>query len=144
MGYAVIKGEGWEDFVDAVVMDPGWAGVLLAREPGLLEARGPLGETPLLFLSIEFFGLGPIAWLLNRGANINATDQFGGTAISYALQIYQRPLADYLLARGASLEFSVLGHGTIVDMAKIEQAPDWKAYLISLAARAGKRKLNWG
>ncbi len=53
-----------------------------------------------------------------------------------ALLLYRRPLADYLLARGASLGFSNAAHGTIFDLAEMEESPDWKGYLTLLATRA--------
>jgi ankyrin repeat protein len=130
----MLTNQDYGDFVDAVVLDPGWADVLLARQPDLLEARNGLGETPLTFLSIAFFGLGAIAWLLNRGADINATDEFGGSALLYALTLYRRPLADYLIARGASLRFSYCMYRSVADLAEMEDSVDWKSYLNSLTA----------
>ena len=68
------------DFIDAVVQDQERAARLLGAHPELLNARWIHDETALHFLAIEGF-LDGVTFLAERGAAIDATNEFGDTAL---------------------------------------------------------------
>jgi ankyrin repeat protein/GNAT superfamily N-acetyltransferase len=75
---------------------------LLAAEPGLLEARVGVGETPLHYLAIED-QIDAVRFLHEHGADLEAPNEFGETALRMCLRLGNRGVADYLLDQGADV-----------------------------------------
>ena len=89
------------EFIDAVVRDPKKADVLLAERPSLLNARWIHDETVLHFLAIEGFAEG-VRFLASRGADVNAVNEFGDSALVDVAVIGIDDIADILLRHGAN------------------------------------------
>jgi ankyrin repeat protein len=89
-------------FEAAVVGDIARVRALVAREPGLVTARNPIGWTPLHFAG---FGgkLDAVKLLLERGAVLDAraTNVFRNTPLQTASLCGEREVIAYLLERGA-------------------------------------------
>ena len=90
----------YEQFVDAAVEDRDLARRMLEDDPGLLEARGPLQETPLHFLAIEGY-LEGVKFLLELGARPDPRNEFNNTPLMECSQLGNRELVDTLLSAGA-------------------------------------------
>ena len=88
------------EFIDAVVQDPGKADALLAEHPDLLNARWIHQETVLHFLAIEGFAEG-VKFLASRGADVNAVNEFGDSALVDAAGLGMDEIAGTLLRHGA-------------------------------------------
>jgi folate-dependent phosphoribosylglycinamide formyltransferase PurN len=72
---------------------------ILADVPGLLEFRGPESWTPLIVAAFNQQS-GVVRELIERGANVNATNHKGTTVLMYAkTAILNQPEADYALLR---------------------------------------------
>lgn len=80
--------------------DPEWTGYLLNKgaDPNLPAGRG--GDTPLIIASRLGFEQA-VEWLLGVGANVDATNKMGETALIAAVQQRQIPTVRRLLAAGA-------------------------------------------
>ena len=88
------------DFIDAVVEDPARAAALLSQWPELLNARWIHDETVLHFLAIEGFTEG-VAFLLRRGADVDAVNEFGDTPLVDVAGLGRTDIAAMLLEHGA-------------------------------------------
>jgi uncharacterized protein len=73
---------------------------LVGHDPDLLDARGSLSRTPLMFASREGH-VGVVRWLLDRGAAINAGDQQGLTAVWISCCYGRLPVIRLLMERSA-------------------------------------------
>lgn len=89
------------DLIDAAVDDPSRAERLLADHPDLIHARWIHDETPLHFLAIENYPAGA-RWLAEHGIDVNATNEFGDTALIDVLFVGNIEMAELLLALGAN------------------------------------------
>jgi ankyrin repeat protein len=89
------------EFIDAVVQDPKKADALLAEHPDLLNARWIHNETVLHFLAIEGFAEG-VTFLVARGADVNAVNAFGDSALVDVASLGIDAIADTLLRHGAN------------------------------------------
>ena len=89
------------DFIDAVVQDQERAARLLGAHPELLNARWIHDETALHFLAIEGF-LDGVTFLAERGAAIDATNEFGDTALIDVCVLQNAEMAAVLLRFGAN------------------------------------------
>lgn len=89
------------EFLDAVVQAPKKADDLLAEHPNLLDARWLHNETVLHFLAVEGFAEG-VKFLLSRGADVNAVNEFGDTALIDIAVLGNDEIADTLLQHGAN------------------------------------------
>jgi ankyrin repeat protein len=89
------------EFLDAVVQAPKKADDLLAEHPDLLNARWIHNETVLHFLAIEGFAEG-VMFLSSRGAEVNAVNEFGDTALVDVAALGNDAIADTLLRHGAN------------------------------------------
>ena len=89
------------DFIDAAVRDPGRAETLLRAHPELLNARWIHDETVLHFLAIEGFASG-VAFLLEHGADVDAVNEFGDSALIDVVSLGEVAIARLLLAHGAN------------------------------------------
>jgi ankyrin repeat protein len=89
------------EFIDAVVQNPAKADAMLAEHPELLNARWMHEETVLHFLAIEGFTEG-VRFLAVRGADVNALNEFGDTALVDVAVVGSTEIADILLSHGAN------------------------------------------
>jgi ankyrin repeat protein len=89
------------EFIDAVVRDPARAEAMLNERPELLNARWIHDETVLHFLAIEGFTEG-VRFLAVRGADVNAVNEFGDTALVDIAGLGLTEIADVLLTHGAN------------------------------------------
>lgn len=96
---------------------------LLDAEPGLLNARTGLGETPLHYLAVENH-MEAIKALVEKGANVNTLNDFGGSPLSEAAGLGYVGLVKYLLSVGAKL-----------------QLPEQKESVLHAAVRSGSTEL---
>src|SRR5437867_2441755 len=90
-----------DEFVDAVVEAPNKADALLREHPNLLNARWIHNETVLHFLAIEGFAEG-VRFLASRGADVNAVNEFGDSALIDVAVLGNDEIADALLRHGAN------------------------------------------
>jgi ankyrin repeat protein len=72
----------------------------LERDPKLLNARGPGGATPFMFAAL-YADAATFTALLDRGADINAHDDAGATALMWAISDPEK--ARILIERGADV-----------------------------------------
>lgn len=89
------------EFIDAVVSDRARADALLARHPALLNARWIHDETVLHFLAVEGFTDG-VRFLAERGADVNAVNEFGDAPLIDAAMLGNTEIAEVLLRHGAN------------------------------------------
>ena len=88
------------EFIDAVVRDPVKADAMLAERPELLNARWIHDDTILHFVAIGGFADG-VRFLALRGADVNAVNEFGDSALIDVAGLGLAEIADVLLAHGA-------------------------------------------
>ena len=88
-------------FLDAAVRDQDRARQMFERHPDLLNARWILGETALHFLAVEDYVDGA-RFLARCGAAIDATNDFGDTALIDIAALGNDAVAEVLLVRGES------------------------------------------
>jgi ankyrin repeat protein len=89
------------EFIDAVVDDPPRADAMLVEHPELLNARWIHDETVLHFLAIEGFAEA-VRFLAARGADVNAVNEFGDTALVEIAGLGLTEIAEILLSHGAN------------------------------------------
>lgn len=91
----------WNEFVIACCESQSKADYLLRGHPELLEARtGHTGETPLHYLAVESC-LEAVAFLVERGADVNTQDSCGHTPLLDAASLDHGDMVRFLLAHGA-------------------------------------------
>ena len=88
------------DFMVALVEHPSQADAMLQEYPQLLNARWMHDETALHFLAIEGF-VNAVRFLAERGADVNAINEFGDTALVDIAGLGRTDIADVLLSHGA-------------------------------------------
>jgi uncharacterized protein len=89
------------EFIDAAVRDQERASKLLTVHPDLLDARWLHGETVLHFLAVEGFADG-VTFLAARGADVNAVNEFGDSALIDVAVLGFSDIAETLLRHGAN------------------------------------------
>lgn len=97
---------------------------LLEAEPGLINTRTGLGETPLHYLAVEDHIEAIKALVERKGANVNTLNDFGGSPLSEAAGLGYVNLVKYLLSVGAKL-----------------QLPEQKESVLHAAVRSGSTEL---
>lgn len=97
---ADMKPSDFHDFVALVEHDKTRAAERLAEEERLLHARSSVGETALHYLAIEN-DIASVQWLLARGADINTTNEFGGTPLMDAAKCGYIEMCRFLVEQGA-------------------------------------------
>ena len=103
-------------FRNVVHANPQEAERLLREDPSLLSIRNAVGETVLHWFVIED-QLPAVEWLLQRGADLNTRDHFGGTPLISAVQLGYGDMVRFLLARGADPRVKDEDGGTALSVA---------------------------
>jgi ankyrin repeat protein len=124
------------DFIDAAVRDHDLATRLLAKHPELLNARWLHDETVLHFLASEGFGHA-VTWLAQQGADVDAVNKFGDTALIDTVFLGIESIAGTLLQYGANPNVSSRTRGTPLQEA-VQRGHDGIVALL-LAAGADAR-----
>ena len=88
-------------FIDACVQDHAAARRMLAKHSQLLNARWLHNETALHFLAVEGFTKG-VKFLAERGADVNAPNEFGDVALIDVAQLGNSEIAAVLVQHGAN------------------------------------------
>jgi hypothetical protein len=86
--------------VDAAVEDPALAKPLVEADPTILDLRTGLGETALHFLAVENYA-GGVQVLIDLGANVNVTNEFGATPVEEARIAGANEAVEVLVRAGA-------------------------------------------
>jgi ankyrin repeat protein len=95
-------GDIWEA---AKVGDVGEVERLLGQDPGLLDAGGQHGMTPLMFAS-RGGHVRVVRWLVDKGAAINEHYRDGRTALWFACFQGRAPVVRWLVEKGADASIS--------------------------------------
>jgi ankyrin repeat protein len=88
-------------FIDAAVDNHAVARAMLRAQPALLEAPWLHRETPLHFLAVENY-LEGVRFLAEVGANVNATNRWGDSALIDVATLGNLEMARLLLSKGAN------------------------------------------
>jgi ankyrin repeat protein len=123
-----------QQFIDAAVRDHSHARHLLELHPELLEARFLLGETVLHFLAVENFVEG-VRFLAEAGAGVDATNEFGDTALIDVAVLGNDVVAEVLLQFGANPNAQSDTKDNVLDAAVRSS----NARLVDLLLTAGAR-----
>jgi ankyrin repeat protein len=124
------------EFIDAAVKDRVRADQLLSAHPNLIHARWIHDETVLHFLAIEGF-TEAVRFLAERGADVNAVNEFGDTALSDVVYIGMTDAAEVLLYHGADPNVSSRTRDCMLDRAV--RSGDTRLVALLLAAGADGR-----
>ena len=89
------------EFIDAAVRDHKRASQLLSAHPDLISARWIHGETALHFLAVEGF-LDGVNFLAERGADVNAVNEFGDAPLIDVAVLGYTSIAVVLVRHGAN------------------------------------------
>lgn len=110
----------------------------LARDPGLVNARGRLGKTPLHYAVT--YGLDTaLEVLLAHGADINAQDDTGLTPLHVAVMLNRRRAARFLLDHQADLHTTDHFGDTPLHTAALFGQADMAACLLEAGAASDAR-----
>lgn len=90
-----------EELIDSSVNDRPRARALLNQHPELRDARYLHGETALHFIAVEGFGEA-LEFLAEEGFDLEATNEFGNTALVEAVVIGNERIVATLLRHGAN------------------------------------------
>lgn len=119
--------------------DIGAVSRMLERGHSLLESRNALGKTPL-FYAVTYGQPEVVAFLLERGAAVNAADKTGMTPLHAAATLSRTDEAQLLLRHGAALEARDVFGDTPFHLAAVFGQPDMLRWLAQ--AGADIRSLN--
>lgn len=104
------------EFIDCVVERPDEAEAMLQRFPDLVDARWIHQESLLHFLAIEGFD-DAVVLLARLGWDLNATNEFGDSALIDVVLIENVKTAEALLRAGADPNFRSPTYGTALQCA---------------------------
>jgi hypothetical protein len=79
--------------------DPPMLEYLVSQGFGIEDLGG--AAAPALFVAATENRMDNVRWLVEHGADVNATDRQGGQLLTHALVCHDQGLVDYLLAAGA-------------------------------------------
>ena len=122
------------EFVDAAAQDQAKARRMLGEHPELLNARWRLGETALHFLAVESF-TDAVRFLASLGADVNATNEFGATALIDVASLGNDLMAEVLLEFGADPNAASETNDNVLHCA----VRSGNTRLVGLLLRAGAR-----
>lgn len=121
-------------FIDAAAEDQAGARALLRDHPEVLEGRWLHDETPLHFLAVEGFEEA-VRFLACLGANVNASNCFGDTALIDVAVLGNDRMAAILLEHGADPNAKSVTRDNALDVA----VSCGNARLVDLLLAAGAR-----
>jgi ankyrin repeat protein len=98
-----------------------------------LDAVDTLTKLPVLHFAVQIHRTEMVAYLLKHGAPINATNQFGGTALHLAADSSELPLVGLLATNGADLLLTNRAGKTALDLALMNASSN----------RASRDLANW-
>jgi ankyrin repeat protein len=122
-------------FIDAAVEDQAMAAALLKDHPEVLEGRWLHDETPLHFLAVEGFE-DAVRFLAESGANVNATNCFGDTALIDVASLGNHRIATILLQHGADPDAKSFTRYNALDIAVSSGNDRLADLLLAAGARA--------
>jgi ankyrin repeat protein len=123
-----------ERLIDLAVRDQAGAMRLLREHPGLLAARYVHDETPLHFCAVEGLTEG-VRFLAGEGMPVDATNQFGDTALVDAVTLGNLEMTKLLLRLGANPDAVSLTRGSVLRIAQDQG----NAKLVSALRDAGAK-----
>jgi ankyrin repeat protein len=88
------------ELIQAAVYAPERACELVRQHPHALELRTGLGETALHYLSVENYA-DAVQLLIDLGADVRVTNDFGHTALEEARTVQADAAVDVLVRAGA-------------------------------------------
>jgi hypothetical protein len=88
------------DFINAAVLDQPVAARMIAEDRTWLTRTTGAEETALAYLVVENYVAG-VAFLIERGADVNTVDGLGATPLMFAAQLGYRDMVSLLLQHGA-------------------------------------------
>lgn len=125
-----------ERLIDLAVRDQAAAMRLLREHPELRAARYVHDETPLHFCAIEGSTDG-VRFLAGEGMPVDATNQFGDTALVDAVTLGNLEMTKLLLRLGANPDAASLTRGSVLQIAEEQGNAKMVAVLVGAGARAG-------
>jgi len=135
-----MKREEVGEFMDAVVNAPARASEMLRTNPALLDARWIHDETVLHFLSIEKYTEG-VRFLIGAGAQVDATNEFGDTALVDVARLGNTTIAKLLIEAGANPNASSSAGDNMLHQAVFSGNAELAELLIGAGARTDELKL---
>ena len=102
-----------------------------------VDERDTIGCTTLMNAAAVDDDTKLILWLLDNGANINAANEYGETAFSYACAWERLNIAQLLYERGANINCVHSQGGTPLDYAR-SNSPKTLEFLIGIGAKQEK------
>ena len=103
-------------FRDAAFYDKAEAARMLAEDPSLVGVKNSIGETAMHYLAVEN-ELASVEWLLDRGADVNTRNDFGGTPLMDSASLGYREICEMLLKRGADMAMQDINGDTAISKA---------------------------
>src|SRR6266516_5063209 len=101
---------------------------LLEKDPRLIDERNGIGESVLHFLAVEN-NQPAVEWLHARGADLNATNEFGLPLLFEVAQLEYRDLFLWLVQQGADADKKKLDGQPIEDYLAEYDKPDMIAFI---------------
>jgi uncharacterized protein len=124
-----------EHLIDAAVNDRGAATTLLREHPELLTARYIHNETPLHFCAVEGYVDG-VRFFAEAGVPVDATNEFGDTALIDAATLGNVAVAKILLQFGADPNTTSVTREQVLHIAVSQGSTELVSLLIVAGARA--------
>jgi ankyrin repeat protein len=123
-----------EQFMDAVVLDRAKAKAMLVQDSTLLNGRTLHDETALHFLAVEGY-VEDVQFLAEAGADIDAVNQFGHTALLDVANLGNAEVAAVLLNHHANPNAQSTTHDNVLHTAVRSGNPALVELLLAAGAR---------